>query len=118
VKLHFAVNVEIHEVVAMTISTDDTHDVKALPGMVHEAEGNVRVAKLYGDGAYASREVYGLLEAKGVEVGAKPRRNSRLDAGLSSMRQVVIRSGASATMSGLGSPATVGGGRWRRLTRR
>ena len=52
VKLHFAVNTETHEVVAMEISTDDVHDVKALPGLVEGAEGNVRVAEVIGDGAY------------------------------------------------------------------
>jgi hypothetical protein len=45
VKLHFAVNTETHEVVAMEVSTDDAHDVRALPGLVEEAEGNVRVAE-------------------------------------------------------------------------
>jgi hypothetical protein len=79
VKLHFAVNTVTHEVVAMEISTDDVHDVKALPGLVEKAEGNVRVAKVIGDGAYDSGEVYDLLEAKGIEPVIKPRRNSRLD---------------------------------------
>jgi hypothetical protein len=36
VKLHFAVRVDTHEVAAMEISTDDVHDVKALPGLVEE----------------------------------------------------------------------------------
>jgi len=79
VKLHFAVNTVTHEVVAMEISTDDMHDVKALPGLVEEAGRNVRVSKLYGDGAYDSGKVYGFLEGLGVEAVIKPRRNSRLD---------------------------------------
>jgi len=79
VKLHFAVNTETHEVVAMEVSTDDEHDVKALPGLVDEAERNVRVARVIGDGAYDSGGVYGLLEGCGVEAVIKPRRNSRLD---------------------------------------
>jgi len=79
VKLHFAVNTVTHEVVAMEISTDDMHDVRALPGLVEKAEGNVRVAEVIGDGAYDSGEVYDLLEAKGIEPVIKPRRNSRLD---------------------------------------
>jgi hypothetical protein len=79
VKLHFAVNTVTHEVVAMEVSTDDVHDVKALPGLVEKAEENVRVAKVYGDGAYDSGRVYALLESRGIEVVVKPRRNSRLD---------------------------------------
>jgi len=89
VKLHFAVNTETHEVVAMEVSTDDVHDVKALPGLVEEAEGNVRVAKVYGDGAYDSGDVYRLLEGRGIEPVIKPRRNSRLDAGPPSRRRAV-----------------------------
>jgi hypothetical protein len=79
IKLHFAVNTVTHEVVAMEVSTDDVHDVKALPGLVEEAEGNVRVAEVIGDGAYDSGDVYRLLEGLGVEAVIKPRRNSRLD---------------------------------------
>ena len=79
VKLHFAVNTVTHEVVAMEISTDDVHDVKALPGLVEGAGKNVRGARVLGDGAYDSGMVYGLLEAKGIEPVIKPRRNSRLD---------------------------------------
>jgi IS5 family transposase len=89
VKLHFAVNTETHEVVAMEVSTDDAHDVKALPGLVDEAEVNVRVAKVYGDGAYDSGDVYRLLEGRGIEPVIKPRRNSRLDAGSPSRRRAV-----------------------------
>jgi hypothetical protein len=91
VKLHFAVNTEIHEVVAMEISTDDVHDVKALPGLVEEAEGNVRVAKLYGDGAYDSGDVYDVLENRGIEVVVKPRRNARVDSGPPARRLAVGR---------------------------
>jgi hypothetical protein len=82
VKLHFSVNVESKEVVAMEVSTDDTHDVKMLPGLVERAERNVRVVRLLGDRAYDSGEVYGLLEANGIEQVIKsPRRNSRSDTG-------------------------------------
>jgi hypothetical protein len=73
----------------MEVTTDDEHDVKALPGLVEEAEENVRVAKLVGDGAYDSGEVYDLLEAKGIEPVIKPRRNSRLDTGPPARRRAV-----------------------------
>ena len=79
IKLHFAVNTVTHEVVAMEVSTDDVHDVKALPGLVEKAEGNVRVAEVIGDDVYDSGDVYDLLEGLGVEAVVKPRRNSRLD---------------------------------------
>jgi len=81
IKLHFAVNTVTHEVVAMAVSTDDVHDVRALSGLVEEAEGNVRVAEGIGDGAYDSGEVYDLLEVRGIEPVIKPRRNARVDTG-------------------------------------
>jgi len=89
VKLHFAVRVDTHEVVAMEVSTDDMHDVKALPGLVEGAERNVRVAKVIGDGAYDSGDVYRLLEAKGVEPVVKPRRNAGLGVGPPARRRTV-----------------------------
>jgi hypothetical protein len=89
VKLHFAVNVESKEVVAMEVSTDDTHDVKALPSLVEEAERNVRVARLIGDGAYDSSAVYELLEGLGVEAAVKPKRNGRPDRGHKGRRRAV-----------------------------
>ena len=66
-KLHFTVRVDTHELVAMGISTDDKHDVEALPGLVEKAERGVQVAKVYGDGAYGSSRVYGFLEWCGVD---------------------------------------------------
>jgi hypothetical protein len=89
VKLHFAVNVETHEVVAMEVTTDDTHDVKALPGLVEDSRRNVRVSRLYGDPAYDSSRVYGLLEGLGVEVVVKPKGNARADRGHAGRRRAV-----------------------------
>ena len=89
VKLHFAVNTETKEVVAMEVTTDDVHDVKALPGLVEEAGRNVRISRLLGDGAYDSSRVYALLEARGIEVVIKPRGNGRSDRGHSGRRRAV-----------------------------
>ncbi|MDP2855802.1 MAG: IS5 family transposase [bacterium] len=89
VKLHFAVNVETHEVVSMEVSTDDVHDVKALPGLVDGAEANVEVSKVIGDGAYDSSRVYALLEGRGIEVVVKPRGNGRSDRGHPGRRRAV-----------------------------
>ena len=89
IKLHFAVNVESKEVVGMEVSTDDTHDVKALPGLVDESGRNVRVARIIGDGAYDSSRVYGLLEGRGVDVVVKPKRNARSDRGHPARRRAV-----------------------------
>jgi len=89
VKLHFAVNVETHEVVAMEVTTDDVHDVKALPGLVDESRRNVRVSRVLGDPAYDSSAVYSLLEDQGIEVVVKPKRNARPDRGHPGRRRAV-----------------------------
>jgi hypothetical protein len=81
VKLHFAVNTVTHEVVAMEVSTDDVHDSRAVLGLLDEAEGNVRVEKMIGDGAYDSGEVYGEMERRGIKAVIKPRGNARSDTG-------------------------------------
>ena len=65
----------------MEISTDDVHDSEAVPGLLDEAERNVRVEKMIGDGAYDSGLVYEELERRGVEAVIKPRVNARSDTG-------------------------------------
>jgi hypothetical protein len=89
VKLHFAVDVESKEVVAMEVSTDDAHDVKAFPALVEKAEERRSVSKMLGDGAYDSGMVYEALGARGIEPVIKPRRNSRLDTRSSARRRAV-----------------------------
>lgn len=89
VKLHFAVDVESKEVVAMEISTDDVHDVKTLPGLVEEAEKRREVSSCLGDGAYDSGEIFEALEARGIEPAIKPRRNSRPDTRSPARRRAV-----------------------------
>ena len=81
VKLHFAVDVETKEVVAMEVTTDDVHDVKVFKGLLEEAEERRRVSELLGDGAYDSGDVFEELEARGIEAVVKPRRNARSDTG-------------------------------------
>lgn len=81
VKLHFAVRVDTHEIVAMEVTTDDVHDVRELPSLVEGAAGNVRISKVYGDPAYDSSRVYSLLEGLGVEAVVKPKSNARPDRG-------------------------------------
>ena len=53
------------------------------------AERNVRVVRLYGDGAYDAGEVIDLLDAKGIEPVIKPQRNARLGSGPPARRRAV-----------------------------
>jgi len=81
VKIHFAVNTVTHEVVSMEVTTDDTHDSKAVPRLLDGAERRARVAEALMDGAYDSGEVYEELERRGIEAVVKPRANARTDTG-------------------------------------
>jgi hypothetical protein len=58
IKLHFTVNTETREVLDLKISTDDTHDSKALPNLPDQAQRRRRVSKALGDGPYDHAEVY------------------------------------------------------------
>jgi IS5 family transposase len=104
VKLHFAVRVDTHEVVAMEVTTDDAHDVKEASGLVDGALRRIRVSRVYGDAAYDSSGRYSLLEERGVEVVVKPKVNARVDRGHPSRRRVV------SMIRGLGYDS------WARLT--
>jgi hypothetical protein len=81
VKLHFAVRVDTHEVVAMEVTTDDVHDIRALPSLVERSSRNVRIYRVLGDPAYDSSRVYSLLEGLGMEAVVKPKVNARSDRG-------------------------------------
>jgi IS5 family transposase len=89
VKLHFAVNTETGEVVAMEVTTDDAHDSKVFPSLLEQSEEHGRVVRLYGDGAYDSSEIYEALASRGVEAVIKPRGNSRPDTPSPARRRVV-----------------------------
>ncbi|HIH88161.1 TPA: transposase [Candidatus Bathyarchaeota archaeon] len=101
-KLHFAVNVETHEVVAMEVTTDDVHDVRKAPSLVDESGRNVRVSRVYGDAAYDSSAVYSLLEERGIEVVVKPKVNARCDRDHPSRRR------AASLIRGIGYDASAG----------
>ena len=89
VKLHFAVNTESHEVVAMEVTTDDVHDSEAAPRLLEEAGRHVKVGKGLGDGGYDSGKVYEFLEGRGIEAVIKPRVNARTGTGPSSRGHAV-----------------------------
>ena len=89
VKVHFAVNVETKEVVAMEVTTDDVHDSRLLPSLLEKAERGGRVSKVIGDGAFDSSDVYELLDSRGIEAAIKPRKNSRLDTPSKARRKAV-----------------------------
>jgi hypothetical protein len=89
VKLHFAVDIETNEVVAIEVSTDDMHDVKAFPGLVEEAKNRRRADCWLGEGTYYAGMIFEMLEALDDEAVIKPRRNSRMDTRSTTQRRAV-----------------------------
>jgi hypothetical protein len=89
VKLHFAVNVETKEVVAMEITTDDVHDSEVFPALLEDAERHGDVVNALGDGAYDSSKVYDALEPRGAVATIRPRKNSRPGASSAARRRAV-----------------------------
>lgn len=76
IKIHFAVDVKTKEVVAMSITTDETHDSKEAPKLIDEANERRRIRRAHMDSAYNYSRVYDALEAKGIEPSIKPKRNN------------------------------------------
>jgi hypothetical protein len=89
VKLHFAVNVETKEVVAMEVTTDDVHDSRVFPALLEDVERHRDVDGALGDGAFDSSRFYDACARRGVEAIVKPRSNSRLDTSSEARRRAV-----------------------------
>jgi len=63
VKIHFAVDVKMREVLAMYVTTDDIHDSEVLPSLIADASRYRLISEAYMDGAYDSSKTYALLRA-------------------------------------------------------
>jgi len=74
----------------MYVTTDDTHDSKALPSLIANASGYRSIAEAYMDGAYDSGKSYRLLKRAGINPIIKPRRNARTDRGPPEKRNSVM----------------------------
>ena len=90
VKIHFAVDVKIKEILAMDVTTDGIHDSEALPSLITNASRHRLISEAYMDGAYDSIKSYRLLKRAGIKPIIKPRRNARADRGPPERRNSVI----------------------------
>lgn len=73
----------------MEVTTDNVHDVRETDALIEGAGRNVRISWVYGDVAYDSSRVYGLLEHRGIDVVMKPKGNARSDRGHLGRRRAV-----------------------------
>ena len=75
-KIHFAVDIETKQVVAVDVSSEKVHDGKRLKRLVNRARENVRVKRVLGDGAYDSRANFNFLDANHIKPVIRVRSNS------------------------------------------
>jgi hypothetical protein len=70
-KLHLAVDADTHDILSAVMSTHDVHDTEVFPSLFRAIEAPVE--RLYGDGAYDTREVYDALIESDAEPVIPPR---------------------------------------------
>lgn len=76
VKVHIAVDVNTHELVALKITDERTGDSEELIPLVEEAKKKGKIGKVLGDGAYDSKENFNYLAMNGIVSAIKTRENS------------------------------------------
>jgi hypothetical protein len=76
IKVHIAVDVDTHELVALEVTDERTGDSKELIPLVKEAEKRGKVNKILGDGAYDSKDNFNYLAMNGITSAIKVRENS------------------------------------------
>ena len=76
IKIHFAVDVKTKEIVAMSVTTDETHDSREAPKLIEEASRRRKIRRAHMDSAYNYSRVYDALEAKGIEPSIRPKKNN------------------------------------------
>ena len=75
-KLHIGIDATTQQVSAALITRKDVVDPRVLPKLLKQVEGEVE--RVYGDGAYDSRECYRALHKRGAHPIIPPRKGSTL----------------------------------------
>jgi len=94
IKVHIAVDVKTKKLLALEITDEKTGDGKMLKPLVKKAKkniGNKKIKRVYGDGAYDSRENFNYLNSEGIEPVIKTRKNASTKARGSSARAKCVR---------------------------
>jgi hypothetical protein len=82
-KIHVAVNVKTKKILAMKVTDEHVHDIKALPGLVKDViKSNnitpITIGKLFADGAYDSNGIFRCLGDNGIMPCIKVRKNAKV----------------------------------------
>jgi hypothetical protein len=73
-KIHFAVDANLRDIIAVEVTTADVADCEVFEGLLEQIEGPI--AQIDCDGAYDTREVYAAGLAREAEVVVPPRDNA------------------------------------------
>jgi hypothetical protein len=73
-KIHFAVDADLKDVIAVEVTTVEWADCEVFGGLLEQIEG--QIGQIDGDGAYDTREAYAAGMARGAEVVVPPRENA------------------------------------------
>ena len=78
-KVHIAVDIKTKKLLALEITDESIGDNKKFKDLLEQAEenaGNSRIVSSLADGAYDTKELFNLLEEKGIKAGIKTRKNA------------------------------------------
>jgi Transposase DDE domain len=75
-KLHISIDASTHQIITSVITDKDVVDPRTLPRQLKEIES--RVERVYGDGAYDSRQCYRAIHQCGARAIIPPRKGSTL----------------------------------------
>lgn len=75
-KIHVGVDVSTKQVLAVKITDEHSHDSRHLKYLARESSRFGKVAKLLGDGAYDSREIFSYLDGKNIVPAIRVKKNS------------------------------------------
>lgn len=78
-KVHIAVDTKSKKLLALEITDESVGDNKKFKDLLEQAEenaGNSRIVSSLADGGYDTKELFNLLEEKGIKAGIKTRKNA------------------------------------------
>jgi transposase len=78
-KIHIAVDVKSKKIISLKVTDEHIHDGKVLPRLVDNIikSKDVRIDKVFADGAYDGNEIFKFLAGSGILPCIKVRKNSR-----------------------------------------
>jgi hypothetical protein len=89
-KVHLAVDVKSHRILAVDITSEKVHDARKLRSLVGKASQGHVVGRVLADGAYDSKNNFRFLADHSVEPVIRVRRNSSVKARSCMLRKIAV----------------------------